>query len=463
MFDSLAAARGKYHELLDWFIPDALLQNEETHRRIRPFVVSHIVGPPLGLVIAGYLLYTEPVLAAWVSTAGVLLFAIYPFVLRVSRRIQLLALCSILQYEMLIFFMSYSYGGITSPAFPWVITVPIVCVFFLDGWQRQFGLAMLGAGCAVMLSLYVTGYTFPLYLPFDDLSGVTFVSMLCAAGYATAMALAYVELYESNVKRLRIAKDEAESANRAKSEFLATMSHELRTPLNAIIGFSQMIAGEVLGRIGEERYRQYGSDIEISGTHLLSIISDILDVAKIEAGRVEMSEAEVELADLMEETINLVRPLAERQNVQLLTPVVEENLKLYADARMFKQMLINLLSNAVKFTPPRGQITSRALLDDAGRPAIIVSDNGIGIAAADINRVLEPFEQVEGASSRSHGGVGLGLPLTRKMAELHGGEITIDSAVDEGTTVIITFPSERVRRPAEQKWTAPITRLRTSG
>jgi signal transduction histidine kinase len=431
--------------ILDWFIPEELQELEEVRQRIRTFLISHVIGPPLGFVIAGYLLFSNPSMAAIVSTAGVLLFGAYPFLLRWTGAIRWLSLGSILQFIFLIFFMSYHYGGITSPALPWAIAVPIVCVFFLEGRTRYIGLAALGVGYAVMTALYTSGFHFPQTpLAGENMAWVTLVSMLCAAAYATGMSLAYVDLYNASLDRLRLAKEEAERANFAKSEFLANMSHELRTPLNAIIGFSQIIGSEMLGPVGHQNYRSYGADIERSGTHLLDIINDILDVAKIEAGKMEFEETSFELYPLIDESLTIVRTLATDNGVTLTEGTREKDFTLVADRRMLKQMAINLLTNAIKFTPNGGTTDITTLTNSEGDLLITVSDSGIGIAPSDLDRILEPFEQVEDSKSRSRGGVGLGLPLTRKMAELHGGSLLIASEEGGGTRVTIRIPKERL-------------------
>ncbi len=433
-----------FFRFLDWFIPEQLRENEEVHRSIRTFLISHLIGPPLGIVIAGYLLYTNPTVPALVSTAGVILFAAYPILLRLTAARRWLSLGSILQFITLIFYMSYHYGGVTSPALPWAIAVPIVCVFFLEGRIRLIGLAALAGGYAIISGLYLSGFQFPQTTQVEDWTAITLLSMLCAGAYATTMSLTYVDLYESSLDRLRAAKEEAERANFAKSEFLANMSHELRTPLNAIIGFSQIIGSEMLGSVGNDKYTSYAQDIERSGSHLLDIINDILDVAKIEAGKMDFEEEEFTLSQLVDDILKMIQPMADENQVMLVAPASEHQVHLWGDRRMFKQMIINLLSNAIKFTPANGQTRLNTVLLSDGSLAISVSDTGVGIAPSDLERILKPFEQVEESRNRSHGGVGLGLPLTRKMAELHGGTLTVVSAPEDGTTVTLTVPAERV-------------------
>jgi PAS domain S-box-containing protein len=238
------------------------------------------------------------------------------------------------------------------------------------------------------------------------------------------------------------AKERAELANRAKSEFLANMSHELRTPLNAIIGFAEMMQAEVVGPIGE-RYRDYARNIRDSGAHLLAIITDILDLAKIEAGKMMLDEAVVSVADLIESCITLVRNRAELAGISL-AGVTQENVpRIWADERKLKQILINVISNAVKFTPSGGRVTVVATLRE-GDLVLSVTDTGIGIAPEDIPKALAPFTQLDNGLTRRYDGTGLGLGLAQSLARLHNGTLAIESAVGEGTTVTLTLPAHRV-------------------
>ncbi len=240
------------------------------------------------------------------------------------------------------------------------------------------------------------------------------------------------------------AKDEAELANRAKSEFLANMSHELRTPLNAIMGFSQLMKNQTFGPIGDERYKTYAQDVYESGEHLLSLINDILDLSKIEAGSAEVRETEIDVSETVDKCLTLVKDRTEEAGLSLVTKGAPDFPLLRLDERMLKQMLINLLTNAIKFTADGGSVTISWERSDDGRLRIAVSDTGIGIAAEDLPKALEVFGQIEGSFERQYEGTGLGLPLVQSLAALHGGGIEIDSAVGAGTTVTIWFPPERV-------------------
>ncbi|MEQ9642587.1 MAG: ATP-binding protein [Alphaproteobacteria bacterium] len=427
---------------LDWFIPSHLKENEESRRRIRTFLVSHVAGPPFGGVVAGYLVYLYPNFAAWGLTAGVLTFLVFPFLLRWTGRYEEVALASLLHFIALIFFVAFYSGGAVSGALSWALTVPIICVFFVGGWYRLTGFVAVAVGFAVLIVPYALGIELP--NKFEGGSNtVDLVLLLAAAGYITVMALAYINLYEYSIERLRWAKDAAESANRAKSEFLATMSHELRTPLNAVIGFSQMMSNEALGPIGNPRYLEYSRDIERSGSHLLEIIADILDIAKIESGRFDLSIGFCQPQRIVDRANRIAKPLAKESGVELDADLAEDLPIVVGDERLLRQVLINLLTNAIKFSPPGATVAINGWQQqrpDMAELVLTVRDQGCGIAPADIERVLQPFEQVESAYQRRHGGIGLGLPLCKRIVELHRGTLSMESELGKGTCVTVRVP-----------------------
>lgn len=243
---------------------------------------------------------------------------------------------------------------------------------------------------------------------------------------------------------LRAAKEQAEVANRTKSEFLTMISHELRTPLNAVIGFAEMTIYEVVGPVGDKKYREYGEDIRRSGLHLLSLINNILDLSKVEAKKFELSEEHVDIAEIIEETYSMLRDKAEGAGITIKTKIANSFPLVNGDARSLKQIFINLLSNAVKFTARDGNIVVGAKIDSKGRFVASVSDDGIGIAKGDQARVFQPFTQADSSLARQYEGTGLGLPLTKSLVELHGGELKLTSAAGVGTTVKVILPKERV-------------------
>jgi len=234
-------------------------------------------------------------------------------------------------------------------------------------------------------------------------------------------------------------KIRAEEANHSKSEFLANMSHELRTPLNAINGFSDIMKKEMFGPLGDPRYKEYVSDILFSGQHLLSLINDILDMSKIEAGKMTLNTEALQMNDMINQVIRIIRGRADENRLKLVYDEVSLP-EIEADPRNVKQILLNLTTNAIKFTPEGGVVTIAVEPKSAGL-IIRVSDTGIGISEEDIQRLAQPFEQIDSQHSRKHEGTGLGLALSKSLVELHGGNFKIESVLGQGTTVTFTLPN----------------------
>ncbi|MAU40108.1 MAG: hypothetical protein CMF31_00635 [Kordiimonas sp.] len=256
-----------------------------------------------------------------------------------------------------------------------------------------------------------------------------------------SQAMRMFELAEN----LKVARDMADEANRAKSEFLALMSHELRTPLNAIIGFSDLLAQEMLGPHSTAQYKEYSSDIHNAGQHLLQVINDILDLSKIEAGKMELHEEDVDLPETIRSVEQMVRPTANAKGLTITQHFSDDLPELYGDARAFKQMLLNLISNAIKFTPKGGDVDIYASHEEGGPLIITVKDSGIGIAEEDIPHIMEPFRQADTQFNRNTEGTGLGVTLVKKLTELHDGHMNICSELGLGTAVSLSFPPERLR------------------
>jgi signal transduction histidine kinase len=253
----------------------------------------------------------------------------------------------------------------------------------------------------------------------------------------------YVDITALKVREeeLRTAKIAAEEASGAKTDFLAKMSHELRTPLNAVIGFSDTMRQELLGPIGNPRYKEYLNDIYDSGNYLLSLVNDLLDLSKIEASQMALTERPVELAALIGSCRRMVELRADAHNIRLAFELPPEPPVVRADENALKKIVINILANAVKFTPPGGSVTVRCECDGTGEISLSVADTGEGIPEADLKRVLEPFVQLHPASDNT--GTGLGLPIAKALAEMHGGKLELRSTVGAGTTVTLRQPADR--------------------
>ena len=242
---------------------------------------------------------------------------------------------------------------------------------------------------------------------------------------------------------LQAAKDEAEAANRAKSYFLANVSHELRTPLNAVIGYSEVLRDEIFGPMEHQKYHEYSKDIHASGTHLLELTEDILDLSKIETGNIVVDEKEIDVGLMMEETMRIAAPAIQKGNFDLSVDIAPEFPILLADETRLRQVLLNLLSNAFKFTPEGGEITVTVDINDDGEPEFSVRDTGIGIAKDDIPHVLAPFGRVVQLTVDNDRGTGLGLPLSKSLIEMHGGTFRLSSTLGAGTEVTFSLPAHR--------------------
>ncbi len=326
--------------------------------------------------------------------------------------------------------------------------------------RTALGVMLAGLVAAAMISWLVAGL---LMRPID---GVVSAARQIAQGRLTARMLAgsrstplefrqlsngfnaMAERIEDDQKVMQSALSEAQLANRTKSEFLANMSHEFRTPLNAVIGFSDTMRQQVLGPLGNPRYREYVDNIHHSGQHLLAIINDILDLSKIEAGQLEIEDEVFDIAGMIEESLILIRPRAAEAGLEVKVDIEPGLPPLRASKVKLKQILVNLLANAVTFTPAGGQVRLSVGHVADGGVLIRISDTGIGMTADEIELALQPFAQVDSKLSRKYEGTGLGLPLARRLIELHGGRLEIESQPDMGTTADVIVPADRVMLPA---------------
>ena len=323
---------------------------------------------------------------------------------------------------------------------------------------------------AVMLRLASTGDFFYFALASMAVGIHLFFAYLASALRSTALAMvefrAEKDSLFAEVEESRALSDEArrraEAANKAKSRFLATMSHELRTPLNAIMGFAEVMEHELLGPLGNDTYREYAKNVHSSGNHLLHIINEILDLSRIEAGRYDLHEETVQLADIAADCERFIKIRADGKNQTLVQDFAKDLPLVWADPRALRQICINLLSNAHKFTPQGGRITISVSATDDGGQRLSVRDTGPGIPEDEIPRVLQAFGQGSLAHETAEGGTGLGLPIVKNLIELHGGTFDLKSEIRKGTEVTITLPRQRVmhavqplQTPGQERHRAP--------
>lgn len=275
----------------------------------------------------------------------------------------------------------------------------------------------------------------------EQLRNRVFVLLILFA--ASAGAVAYFVFYRQRMEALALAKQSAEKANVAKTQIINNVSHELRTPLNAIIGFTALIEKEIYGPLGNPRYREYIGDIASSAAHLLDLINDILDISAIEAEKLELREERIDVRGLVDSAVNLVAEMARNGQISVTVEIERAIPDIRADKRRLVQILVNLLSNAVKFSPVGAHVRIEAAFEADKGHRFVVSDTGIGMTAGELAKAFSEFGQVDSGLARRHEGTGLGLPLTKRLVELHGGTIGVESKKGEGTTATVRLPASR--------------------
>ena len=305
---------------------------------------------------------------------------------------------------------------------------------YLDGLTRNGVASILNDGREV-IGRVREGGLIPLYMTMGRISDEP--AKFCAV-------FRDITQWKRAEEELTNAKRQAERASVAKSDFLAKISHEIRTPLNAIIGFSEVMMEQRFGPIGTERYRDYLKDIHTSGEHIISLLNDLLDLSKIEAGKLDLTFARVDLNDVVQQCVALMQPQANRERIIIRTSLSLSLPPVVADARSVRQIVLNLLSNSIKFTSAGGQVIVSTALTDAGEAVLRVRDTGVGMSERDIVTALEPFRQLPTSSRWGSSGTGLGLPLTKALAEANRARFHIKSTVNAGTLIEIVFPSTRV-------------------
>ncbi|WP_188130471.1 ATP-binding response regulator [Neomesorhizobium albiziae] len=444
---------------MDWFTPDALKVDPHVKKRVRMFLISHLFGPFLGFPIPLFLFLNDqnPWPHVHILALSIFAFWVFPFAVRpLARHYTWLAITSVLNLSFAILWGSYHYGGASSPFLMWLLVVPLLAFFYLGSslLTRAVIFTQTAVGLGAFYLAFLQENSFPSHIPIHEMVGVGIISAFCATTYVFFMASYYTRVVDSQSELLREidrhretmlmlteAKDEAERANGAKSDFLAKMSHELRTPLNAVLGYSEIMLedAELDGR-GEQIADL--QKISAAGKHLLAMVNDILDISKIEAGRMDLHQEVVDLDKFIDEVEFTGRPLAAK-NTNIFSVHRGESLgAVHVDATKLRQAVLNLLSNAAKFTN-NGHITlSVDQVDVDGKPwlRIGVEDSGLGISQEQQANLFTNFSQASPAIAAKFGGTGLGLSLSQNLCRLMGGLITVDSELGRGSCFTIHVP-----------------------
>jgi signal transduction histidine kinase len=445
-----------YLTCIDWFVPPQVKADQAMLGRARIFVFTHLFGPLLGAMICGFLYFADdhPGIPFAVITVLVALFSLLPVCFKLFGQLTILAFLSFADLTFVTLYGSYYYGGMSSPFLPWLLVALLLGFFYLG--QRPFlVIGYFAANIGGFIAVYLQNGGFPERLPLSALSAVGMSSVLSATVYVSMMALYYAsavtaqseieqeaQRHSSAAQRLREATEFAERANRSKSVFLAKMSHQLRTPLNAVIGYSEMLL-EDAEIAGQDDHIADLRRINGAGKHLLSLVTDVLDMSAIEADRMELSVAAFDLTSFVDDVVATSRSLVTAKNNQFRVERAPDLGAVMSDPTRLRQMTLNLLSNAGKFTTD-GVVLLRVTRDHGGTGdgiKLAVFDTGIGISKENLGKLFLDFNQAEPSTATLYGGTGLGLALSRKIARMMGGDITVTSELGNGSCFTISVPA----------------------
>jgi signal transduction histidine kinase/ActR/RegA family two-component response regulator len=471
MLRFLRTAPSKIYPVLDWFTPAGLTGDSSRLHCVRMFLISHLFGPFVGHTLSISILFLgfEADAAWWTFFWSITAFWGYPWVLRLvgPQWYDTLALVSVQNLIFCILWGCYHYGGLSSPIVPWLITVPLLAFFYLGSGPKTIFMVLstIVLNLIVFYLIYSINGGFPERGAPTELSGLGLVSTFCAGVYVAMMALYYANIVSSQseleheaqrhmetARQLREATELAQRANRAKSEFLAKMSHELRTPLNAIIGYSEMLIEDAEASGGTD-----GTDdlrkINGAGKELLSLVGDLLDLAKLEAGKMDLFPERFDLAEFVEGMAARWRETIAGRGVEFRVECPAAPGAIVTDEAKLRQALSNLMSNAAKFTEA-GCITLR-VASDGGWVAFAVEDSGPGIRPEAMDTLFETFAKDEEETASKYVAAGLGLPLSKRLCHLIGGDLTVESTLGRGSCFTIRVPADIADRTALEAAHAP--------
>ena len=456
---------GRIVRFIDWFIPAEAKLERSDRGLAQNFVFTHLAGPALSQAISVFLYLSDPHpgFACWTVIVCIWLFWALPFVYKRTGNLQLSAVMSVELLAFTSLFGAYFYGGVSSPFLPWML-VSLLLGFFYLSERPILVVGLFTFNIAGFTAAYLA-YGFPDLLSHEQLSMVGWISILSATIYMSWMAIYYAnmiamrsdlereaERHRETSIRLREAKDMADQANRAKSIFLAKMSHELRTPLNAVIGFSEILLDDVELDGKGSRTKADLQRINSAGKHLLSLVTDVLDLSKIESNHIDLKIEKFDLNEMVGEVVATVEPMVVENKNKLVVKCPPDLGIVSTDPTKLRQAALNLLSNAAKFTQ-NGTVT--LTVRRRKRPAgdwieIQVQDTGIGIAKEDIGRLFQNFGQANRSTANKYGGTGLGLALSQKLCALMGGAISVKSEFGQGSSFSIRVLAWMAEQHAEE-------------
>ncbi|MBB4066082.1 sensor histidine kinase [Gellertiella hungarica] len=446
--------------VIDYFIPDGTVLERSELSIARNFVFTHLIGPLIaqGIVIYLYRTDPDPGLACWTIIASVYLFWTLPFAYKYLRNLRICALMSVQLLTFTSLFGTYFYGGVSSPFLPWLIIALLLGFFYLS--DRPLAVVGLFAANFLVLIAAYTAFGFPELVAISKLAPVGWISIISATVYMSWMAVYYsnvmsmrseiereTELARVAMEKLQEAKKHAETANQAKSIFLAKMSHELRTPLNAVIGYSELMMEMMKPETASSQKEQDLKRINSAGKHLLSLVNDVLDLSKIESNTIEINEESFDADDFCNQVIATAEPLVKANGNSFVVQSPARLGKVTGDQTKLRQVILNLLSNAAKFTRNGtvSLIVRRKTIGSGEWVEIQVVDTGIGIAREDIARLFQNYAQASAQTSVKYGGTGLGLAISQKLCALMGASITVTSEPGRGSCFTVRIPVDAAR------------------